>query len=316
MGRRFESYWGRLETRHIFTGWTGFVFQKAVDPQLTEAIDAFLIDGKARRLSPRTLESYAFHLTRFATWCAETRPVTCLSDVDAHALRSYIAAQHDKGLSPWTVHGAARVLRTFWRWCAAETLVTANPMQRVKMPRLPKEVQPSFSPEDVALLLKHCKTHRDRAAILFLLDTGVRNAEFAAIVGADMDVKAGLARVRSGKGGKGRTVFFGAKTQKQLALFYLVQRPAPDAPVFGLTSEGLRTWLKRLGKRAGVAHVHPHTFRRTCALWCLRAGMDVHRLARLLGHADIAILRQYLDLVDDDVKAAQAAFGAVDNFLK
>lgn len=131
-----------------------------------------------------------------------------------------------------------------------------------------------------------------------------------------MDVKAGLARVRSGKGGKGRSVFFGAKTQKALALFYLVHRPAPDALVFGLSSEGLRTWLKRLGKRAGVKHCHPHTFRRTCALWCFRAGMDIHRLARLLGHADIAILRQYLDLVDDDVKAAHAAHGAVDNFLK
>ena len=85
------------------------------DPQLTETIDAFLIDGKARRLSPRTLESYAFHLTRFATWCAETRQAHRLSDVDAHALRGYLAEQHDKGLSPWTVHGAARVLRTFWR---------------------------------------------------------------------------------------------------------------------------------------------------------------------------------------------------------
>lgn len=144
MGRRFESYWGCLKACHIFTGWTGFVFQKAVDPQLTEAVDAFLIDGKVRRLLLRTLEHYAFHLTRFATWYADPRPATRLSDVDAHVLRGYISEQYDKGLSPWTVHGAARVLRTFWRWCASETLVTVNPMQRVKMPRLPKEIQPAF----------------------------------------------------------------------------------------------------------------------------------------------------------------------------
>ena len=103
------------------------MFQKTVvDPQFTEAIDAFLIDDKARRLSPRTLESYAFQLNRFVNWCAETRRTTHLSDIDAHTLRTYLAEQHDKGLSPWTVHGSARVLRTFGRWCAAEVLVTAK----------------------------------------------------------------------------------------------------------------------------------------------------------------------------------------------
>lgn len=293
----------------------GVLFSKRNDPQLSETVDAFLIDGKARRLSPRTLENYAFHLGRFTTWHANQCPTTYLSDVTAQTLRTYLAGQHDAGLSPWTVHGSARVLRTFWRWCAAEDLVQSNPMQRVKMPKLPKAILPAFTTDDVARLLAACQTHRDRALILFLLDTGVRRSELAGLVGADVDIKAGHARVRNGKGGKDRTVFFGAQTQRAMVRYYLERRPAPADPVFGLTPDGLRTQLRRLGQRAGVDHCTAHTFRRTCALWSLRAGMDIHRLARLLGHADIQVLRTYLDLVEDDVRAAHAAHGAVDNFL-
>lgn len=284
-------------------------------PLLTEAIDAFLIDGKARRLSPRTLESYAFHLTRFATWCAETRPTPYLSDVDAHALRTYLAEQHDKGLSPWTVHGAARVLRTFWRWCAAEALATANPMARVKMPRLPKEIQPSFSPDDIARILEVCTTHRDRAIVMFLLDTGVRRSEITALTRGDVDMTRRRVVVRDGKGGKDRLLFFGEKTHGALQRYLTVRKLPEDDPLFGLTPEGLRGFLQRLGKRAGVPHCSPHTFRRTFALWSLRAGMDIHRLARLMGHEQIETLRHYLALVEDDIRAAHAKHSPADNFL-
>ena len=289
---------------------------KRSDPLLSETIEAFLIDGKARRLSPRTLESYRFHLGRFTTWHAEQWPTAPISSVDAHTLRAYLAGQHDKGLSPWTVHGSARVLRTFWRWCAAEDLVQVNPMARVKMPKLPKAILPAFTTEDIDRLLAACQTYRDRALIFFLIDTGVRRAELAGLTGADVDTQARHARVREGKGGKDRVVFFGVQTQRAMVRYYLEHKPAPDERVFGLSSEGLRTQLKRIGKRAGVDHCNPHTFRRTCALWSLRAGMDIHRLARMLGHADIQVLRSYLALVEDDIRAAHAAHGAVDNFLK
>ncbi len=71
--------------------------------------------------------------------------------------------------------------------------------------------------------------------------------------------------------------------------------------------------MERLRKRSGVATCTAHTFRRTFALNCLRNGMNIYVLARLMGHADITILRQYLPLIEDDLQDAHARFGAVDN---
>jgi hypothetical protein len=38
-------------------------------------------------------------------------------------------------------------------------------------------------------------------------------------------------------------------------------------------------------------------------------------VARLMGHADITILRQYLPLLEGDLQEAHARFGAVDNLI-
>ena len=73
--------------------------------------------------------------------------------------------------------------------------------------------------------------------------------------------------------------------------------------------------LRRLGQAACVAHCHPHTFRRTFALWSLRAGMNIYALQRMMGHADLQILRRYLALIDDDLRQAHDKHGAVDHVL-
>lgn len=68
-------------------------------------------------------------------------------------------------------------------------------------------------------------------------------------------------------------------------------------------------------KRTGIEHCHPHTFRRTFALWSLRAGMDVYALQVIMGHSDLSMLRKYLALVEKDLEDALRKHGAVDNML-
>lgn len=82
-----------------------------------------------------------------------------------------------------------------------------------------------------------------------------------------------------------------------------------------MTIRGLQRLLYRLGQRAQVKNCHPHTFRRTFALWSLRSGMNIYALQKLMGHADLNILRRYLALVEDDLRLAHQEHGAVDATL-
>ncbi len=284
---------------------------------LVETYCLFELDNRARGLSPRTLQYYAFHLHQFSTWC-DAQHVTHLHQVTPVSLRGYLVHLQDQHWSDWSIHGAARSLRRFFRFCLTEGLIDTSPMVRVKMPKLPKKILPAFSTQDIDKLLGAATIQRDTALVLFLLDTGTRAAECAALNLADVDAKLGVVHIRQGKGGKDRYVFMGSRTSKAVMRYTMGREHTTGAPLWltetgtRLTLEGLRQVLRRLGKRAGVEHCHPHTFRRTFALWALRAGMNIYHLQRLMGHADITMLRQYLDMVTEDVQAAHQSAGIVD----
>jgi integrase/recombinase XerD len=114
-----------------------------------------------------------------------------------------------------------------------------------------------------------------------------------------------------------------ARTRKQVKRYFIERgKVQPHEPVFvserhtgRLRVDSIVQLMERLQERSGVAHCTCHTFRRTFALSCLRNGMNIYVLARLMGHADINILRQYLPLLEGDLQEAHARFGAVDNLL-
>jgi integrase/recombinase XerD len=69
-----------------------------------------------------------------------------------------------------------------------------------------------------------------------------------------------------------------------------------------LTYDGLRQLLGRRAKRTKLT-IKPklHGFRRAFALNMLRSGVDIFVLQRLMGHADLQVLRRYLAQNDQDV---------------
>lgn len=168
---------------------------------------------------------------------------------------------------------------------------------------------------------KGCATARDKAVVLLMADTGLRRSEVVALDWGDLDLRAGLVRVRRGKGGKARSVVVGARTRRAL-MRYRRQVPHAEAdPVFQsqrgggrLTGGGLHTWLRRAGERAGL-RVSAHALRRTFATLSLAAGMDALHLQALLGHSTLEMVRRYVQMVETDLVAAHREHGPVDRWL-
>ena len=287
------------------------------------ALDLFFLDCEARRLTDATLSFYRGKLSLFIRWC-EAEGLETIQDLTAHHIRRYLVHLHRRQLSSQYQHDLARAIRAFLNYCVRDELLEKSPFAKVQMPRLEKKILEAFSPDEVRLILKSCRTERDRALCLFLLDTGVRASELIALNVEDVDLKTGMVTVRLGKGQKGRTTYAGARTRKQLTRYFAERGTLKGRePAFAtewagkrMTLSGLIQLMGRLQERSGVTTCTCHTFRRTFALSCLRNGMNIYVLARLMGHADITVLRQYLPLVEDDLQDAHARFGTVDNLLK
>jgi integrase/recombinase XerD len=293
-----------------------------------DAFGIYILHCRSRRFRKSTIDFYQRRMPRFVAWLAQ-RQVTQLQQVNKNHVRAYLVEmQGDEDCDPGSalsahyIHSIARALRAFFKFCVDEQWVPVSPMHGVAMPKRPKDILPSFTKDEIKRLQKAAVGEREQAIVLFLLDTGVRASELVALNAGDIELRTGTVRIREGKGEKARTVYVGSKSTRALLRYY-GQRgtPAPNKPIWvadrkphkRLTYFGLSQLLRRLANLADVPHCTAHAFRRTFAINCLRNGMDIYSLARLMGHEDIETLKPYLQLVEVDAEQAHRRFGVVDN---
>ena len=306
--------------------------------RLSEAVQGFLM-WRAVAGSAHTARDYANTLRQFEAFVEDDPEVAA---VDADQVRRFLYwLRVERELAPKTVKNAHTGLSAFWTWLEDAYGLHHVIRGAVRSPKAgTREVVP-LSKQDVRLILAAVEKtatwrsekrqpaqmtrgtrYRDRAIVLFLLDTGVRAQELCSLVVGDVDMKSGAVQVRRGKGDKGRTVYLG--TTARAALWSYLSRRGdvqPDDALFETTRHqpldrsALRKMLLAAGQRAEVAEtVNPHRFRHTFAVNYLRNGGDVYTLQRLLGHATMEMVKRYLSLAQTDIADAHKRASPVDNW--
>ena len=294
---------------------------------LDREIDAFIIDRRARGLSPGTIRFYTQKLKPFREYLLSL-DISAPEAITAPIVRRFLL---DFGTThnPGGVHAVYRTIKVFLRWYEEEVEPVGwqNPMSRVHPPRVPHEPLQPVELSDLRAMIATCNTKtlldlRDEAILLALLDTGCRAAELMSLNLGDVDLQSGATMIRRGKGNKWRTVFLGSKARRGLVAYLRLRRGASDEdPLFAsnhggrMKYETLRDIVRRRALRAGRVPPTLHSFRRAFALLSLRNGVDVFSLQRLLGHADLSVLRRYLAQTEDDLRRAHERTGPVDTLL-
>lgn len=285
---------------------------------MRELIDGFVAAKQAEGLSPRTLSWYGQHLERYRVfvgdreWGAAATVRGFLSEVAGGR-----SGQGQGGkVSVATVRAYHRTLRVWFRWLVAEGVLERSPMERVRAPKADQTAPKTLSADDFFAILREARgSRRDYALVLFLADTGVREAEARGLRVGDVDLALRRATV-TGKGRKSRPVFFTEETGEALGE-WLAVRPGENDLVFpGQRGEfkrgGIYQVLKRLAARAGVkGRFNPHAFRHFFASSYVANGGDLETLRRLLGHSDLETTRQYLHFEQSVLQARHDALSPV-----
>jgi site-specific recombinase XerD len=275
------------------------------------------VSRQAMLCSPGTIRFYHFTAGKFLQYI-ENQNVVEPYEVTARHVRFYLSKLANKGLSDSYIHGHARAIRTLLKFWFQEKYIP-EPIV-FTMPAMSRKRLPVLSADEVKIVLAACRTKRDKALVLLLVDSGIRRAEACASNWGDVDIQSGLVRIERGKGGKARSVVVGVKTRRALLAYRREVNHNDDDPLIQtstgnrFTYSGLRSALLRVGTRAGI-HVTPHALRRTFATLSLRAGMNLIQLQAMLGHGSLEMTRQYIQMIDDDLLEAHEKYGPIDKFL-
>ena len=275
-----------------------------------ELLETFISAKKVEGCSDKTLTYYQNTIQQLL---ASVKVSVC--HITTCDIRQYLSAyQEQKGSSKVTIDNMRRIFSSFFAWLEDEDYIAKSPVRRIHKVKTDSLVKEVLTDEQLEQLRDNCTNSRDLAMIDLLASTGIRVGELVKLDRTDIDFHERQCIV-FGKGNKERQVYFNARTKLHLQQ-YLESRTDDNPALFvslsspynRLTISGIEVRIRDIGKRLGMAKVHPHKFRRTLATMAIDKGMPIEQVQRLLGHVRIDTTLQYAIVNQNNVKMAHKKY--------
>ena len=258
--------------------------------------------------SKHTQQAYAADLrTLLAHLRAQDRT---LASATLYDLRGWLAAGRQSGapdrpprrLSPATISRRIAAVRNFYDWMVRTDQRADNPAARLRAPKVPRKTPRFLDVNEAAEVVENPTQGgrfqiRNRALLELLYGSGVRVGEAVALDVTDIDLDQRLVTVRQGKGRRDRVVPFGPPAARALAAWIRVM--GGEGALFRnknggrLSARSVRRIVRDAGIKNGIARVHPHALRHSCATHLLGAGADLRSIQEQLGHASLSTTQRY-----------------------
>ena len=282
---------------------------------MKKAIERFLRYLEAERnCSGLTIKSYREDLESFCYFFElEDGSVPALEEFAPSDLREFIAAMGEAGYARSSISRRLATLRSFFRYCLREGLVTQNPAKALRNPRKHRKLPHFLSGDEIGQLLAAPDLTkplglRDRAVLETMYSGGLRVSELVALSDGDLYLDEGLVRVL-GKGKKERFAPLGSFAILAIREWLDRRRLAPDvrptseAPTFTnkfgkrITDRSIRRLIDKYVGITGLdPRTSPHTLRHSFATHLLDRGADIRSVQELLGHKSLVTTQIYTHL--------------------
>lgn len=279
-------------------------------------IRKFLMSKKVKGCTDKTIERYTDELRRSLPKLSKP-----LKEITVDDIRWFVADKEFNGkCSRVTCGNTLRVLSSLFQFLSNEGYIQGNPVMKFGAYKVPKQNKKAFTEYEIESMREHLKTLKDKAIFEMLLSTGCRVSELCQIKQSEIS---GNEILVHGKGQKDRTVRMNAKAIKALENYrdskcqesrdseyvfpkseYKHKCLRPDEHI---VTSSVEIRIRDLGRELNI-EAYPHKFRRTCATFALRRGMDLMYVSKMLGHDDVKTTQIYLDLDEETMKEQHRKF--------
>jgi len=227
-----------------------------------------------------------------------------------------------------TMRTYLKTARRLFDYLVRTEQITSNPFREIRYPRLPEHLSRNLLSEAQMGRLLHelgrfdelpteagrLRRYRVHVVAEFLYASGLRIAEAASLVEANLDLPRRLIHVPEGKGGRPRTAFLTSYAADVMATylargraFVLGNHPRGHGEtLFGADKSRLaavvNSELKAVCTALELPVITSHGFRHSLGTHLLRSGCDMRHIQAILGHEALQTTQVYTRVDKDDLK--------------
>ncbi|NUM70938.1 MAG: site-specific tyrosine recombinase XerD [Ignavibacteriaceae bacterium] len=261
-----------------------------------------------KNLSGNSVISYTNDLKNFFGYISDLQ-IRDLNEITTDHIRGFLEELSNLELSETTSARYHSSLKGFFSYNFLQEYTERNPMEKIKAPKLKKDLPEVLSVEEIDLILNQIHTtttagQRDRAMIETLYACGLRVSELTGLAISDYFPDEEMIRA-FGKGSKERYIPVGNSAIKAINEYLTEARPILNKGKAGgimflngrgkkLSRMGVWKIIQKYVAAAGISkRVYPHIFRHSFATHLIEGGADLRAVQEMLGHTSITVTQIY-----------------------
>ena len=266
-----------------------------------------------RSLSDNTLKAYLHDVHLFTEFLHQNNTALSPAEVTLTHCEAFLKYISSFGLSKSSQARMISGLRSFYKYCLIEGLVTVDPTTLLEAPKLTRKLPDTLAFEEIEILINAIDLStpegaRNRAIIETLYSCGLRVSELINLKLSCLYFDVGFVRV-IGKGNKERLVPIGRDAIKYINIYrqtirthVSIVKGQEDLLFLNRRGKALSRVMvfliiKELAFKAGITKViSPHTFRHSFATHLIEGGADLRSVQEMLGHESITTTEIYTHL--------------------
>ena len=266
-----------------------------------------------KSLSDNSVEAYLHDIEKLTTWIQQTEHLKTPQQIELKDLENFIRWISELGMTPGSQARIISGLRSFFKYCLQEQIITTSPAMLLESPKLKRSLPDVLSFEEISAMinsidLSKSEGGRNKAILETLYSCGLRVTEAVNLRISCLHLDLGFIRV-IGKGDKERLIPIGTDAAKYIEIYkndiriHLSIKPGNEDILF-LNRRGAKLSrvmifliIKELARLADIKKtISPHTLRHSFATHLVEGGADLRAVQEMLGHESITTTEIYTHL--------------------
>lgn len=288
---------------------------------IQEAFDLFIRKCKIKNLTDLSISSYEKKMVHFYEFIDKSEPLTA---VTKDTVDDYILwLRENTEANDITINSYLRSVRAFLYFCMEDRYI---PTFKIQLIKAEKKIKETYTDDELVRLLEkpdvdNCSFSCYKTWVFenYLLGTGNRISTALDLHIGDINFQSGVIILRKTKNRKQQIIPLSATLAEILQGYLQIRGGEADDYVFCNEygeQASCRTYqqlVRRYNRKRGVEKTSCHTFRHTFAKnWILNSG-DMFRLQKILGHSDLTVTKEYVNMFGQDLQMDFEKFNPLDN---